>query len=229
VKIACIYGNPKTGGFVHGCLDRVAGRLADKGAEVTPIRLAESDIRHCTGCFACLAEGKCPINDDMERIIAAMRDADGWVAGASVRNGYFPALYKTFYERITYLFAFTWVMFEKHVLGISAVGYAGGKTHTRKVVGMTANHSNLSSFLFFRTGIPSALEPRDVGKKLAAAADRLFDRIRTNPRPPAMTRLGRRIDQAVIYHLMVKRKPETYRYVLDEWRRKGYLGAGSQV
>lgn len=223
LKVASIYGNPKAGGFVHGCLDHLAARLADNGVEVTPVRLHERDIRHCTGCFTCLKTGQCAIDDDMGDVTRLLREADGWLVGASVRNGYFPALYKTFYERITYTLAFTWTMFEKHILAVGAVGMATGRDPTKKIVAMTQARSNLSSFLFFKTGIPTRITPRDVAGKLDRAADRFLRRMRTGARPPLATRLARAIDQAVVHRLMVKKNPEQYAFVREEWKRKGYI------
>ena len=59
------------------------------------------------------------------RVLAIyIRAADGLVVGASVRNGYFPALTKRFYERITYILGFGRDLRGKHVLAVGAVGLA---------------------------------------------------------------------------------------------------------
>jgi len=225
MKVALIYGNSKSDGFVHGCLEHIGKLLEAKEVEVKPVRLNELNINYCTGCFTCLRTGQCTINDDMGDTIALMRDCDGWAIGASVRNGYFPALYKTFYERITYPLGFTWVPFEKHILGISAVGYATGKSVTRKTVGMTQFHGNLSSFLFFKTGIPTSLSPESVGAPLEDAVERFVRRIKTNARPPLTSRIMRRVDQSVMHNFMMKKNPMQYIYVYGEWKRKGYISA----
>jgi len=223
LKVAAVYGNPKENGFVHGCLDHIASRLERSGVEVEPVKLIERDLRHCRGCFTCLRTGQCVIDDEWSAIVALLREADGWLIGASVRNGYFPALYKTFFERITYTLAFTWTMFEKHVLAVGAVGMAGGKGAAKKIVGMSQARSNLSSFLFFRTGIPTAIRPLDVAGKLDRAADRFLHRMRTGAPPPLLTRLARAVDHAVINRLMVSRHPQQYAFIREEWKRKGYI------
>ena len=105
-RILCVYGNPKQGGFVHGCVDYIAERLEEKGAEVDRLRLGECTMRDCVGCFNCLRTGDCSIADDMSQIIERIRLCDGLVTGASVRNGFFPAIFKRFYERITYILGF---------------------------------------------------------------------------------------------------------------------------
>jgi len=223
VKVVMVYGNPKQDGFVHGCLDHIGRRLEAEGVEVARVRLIDCNIGHCAGCFTCLRTGQCAIEDDMNWITPLLREADGWVVGASVRNGYVPALYKTFYERITYLLAFTWVMFEKHILAVGAVGYATGKKAIRDVVGMKQSRSNLASMLFFRTGIPTKVRPEEVACDLDRASDRFLDRMRRGARPSMGVRLARALDQAVIYRYMMKPSPETYSHVLGEWKRKGYL------
>lgn len=49
-----------------------------EGTEVKTIDLYSKDIRPCQGCFSCWKskEGRCVIKDDMEEIIAAIKEAD---------------------------------------------------------------------------------------------------------------------------------------------------------
>ncbi len=45
LKFVCVYGNPKSGGFVHDCLDHVAKQLRAQGAEVEQL---EAEIKELT-------------------------------------------------------------------------------------------------------------------------------------------------------------------------------------
>ena len=127
MTVVAIYGNPKKGGFVHECVDHVGAHLRGKGEDVQELRLAEKNVLDCSGCFSCLKTGRCESDDDMNDIRSTLREAAGFVVGASVRNGFFPALYKKFYERICYPIGFTRDLRDKPVLAIGAVGLAGGK------------------------------------------------------------------------------------------------------
>ena len=118
MKISAIYGNPKAGVFVHGCLDVVAEWLEELGVDVERLALKDQKIQDCVGCFTCLRTGECPLPDTMNDICGRLREADGFVVGCSVRNETFTALYKRFWERICYPLGFTGDISDKHVLSI---------------------------------------------------------------------------------------------------------------
>ncbi|MBN2583858.1 MAG: flavodoxin family protein, partial [Planctomycetes bacterium] len=166
MRILAVYGNPKSGGFVHNCVDAVAQRLESRGAEVDRLHLAEIEMKDCTGCFTCLRTGRCTIDDDMAGVIERIRAADGLVCGVSVRNGLMTALFKRFYERITYTIIFCGDITDKYVLGISAVGMAGGKAVTRRIVAMSEMGARTVDHLFFRTGIPTRISAEDASERL---------------------------------------------------------------
>ena len=67
--ILFIYGNPKRGGFVHGCVDHIADRLESEGAQVDRLHLSECTFGDCIGCFNCMRTGHCSLDDDMGDII----------------------------------------------------------------------------------------------------------------------------------------------------------------
>jgi len=220
--IAIIYGNPKRDGFVHGCLDIITDRLEENGASVERIKLLDRNIRDCAGCFTCLRTGACSIEDDVGPIVAAMRKADGFVTGASVRNGYFPAIYKKFFERITYLLGFTHDLRGKHILSVGAVGMAGGKKHLRDVLTLRGFYTVETRYLFFKTGIPGRLSPDDVKAELLAAADDLLRNIEEHAPPPLSRRISWKLDDWVIRTFMLKKNPAgIYDYVIKRWKEKG--------
>lgn len=224
MKVMAIYGNPRREGFVHGALDHVAQRLAATGAEVERLRLADAAIRDCVGCFQCLRTGVCSIQDDMSGIIERMRAADGFLTGASVRNGYFPALYKRFYERITYLLGFTRDLGGKHVLAIGAVGMATGKKHLRRQLMFDGFQTSPVAYLFFHVGIPTRLRVEDVAGRLDRAADRLATAIASHAPLPLSARLSGAINGFVMRQFMFKPNPGgVYDYIVQRWRDKGLM------
>ena len=223
MKVMVIYGNPKEGGFVHGSLDIVRARLEDRGVEIDELRLAREDIKDCTGCFRCLATGKCVIDDAMNDVCERIRQTEGIVAGASVRNGNVPALYKRFYERITYPILFTGDMTEKYVVGISAVGFATGKKATRRMVAMTEGGARTVAHLFFRTGIPTQITTEDVKDRLERAADKLYEHIKAQRPGPFVSNIVRAIDRWFMVRCMFLKAPETYKHVLESYKKRGWM------
>ncbi|MCX7018926.1 MAG: flavodoxin family protein [bacterium] len=224
MKIMVIYGNPKQGGFVHGCLDHVAKQLEQNGAVVDRLRLTEADICDCAGCFTCLRTGTCAINDGMAPIIGRMRSVDGFVTGASVRNGFFPALYKRFLERICYILGFGRELRGKPVLAIGAVGKASGKKALGGVLAFSGFQTIVTDYLFFRTNIPTHLKPQDVADRLDAAARRLHDAISSGIQRSFLARLSGAVDDFVVRRFMLRPNPDhVYDYIIGQWRKKGML------
>lgn len=224
MKIMVIYGNPKQGGFVHGCLDYVATKLEEKGAVVDRLRLMDADIHDCRGCFTCLRTGTCAVSDDMAQIIDRMRAADGFVIGASVRNSFFPALYKRFIERICYILGFGRELRKKPILAIGAVGMASGKKALGKLISLTDFQTALTDYLFFRTRIPTQLKPADVADRLDAATNRLYESISAGGKLSLMRRMACAIDDFVIRRYMLRPNPDhVYDYVVSQWQQKGLM------
>jgi len=79
MKILAINGSMKA---KNGCTDKILQPLLTgmqkAGAEITTIYLAEKNIKHCMGCFACWFQtpGKCVIKDDMSDVLEEMLKAD---------------------------------------------------------------------------------------------------------------------------------------------------------
>jgi multimeric flavodoxin WrbA len=223
MKVMVINGNPKEGGFVHGCLDALAQRLERQGAQVETLHLRAQDIQHCTGCFACLRTGVCVLQDSMNEIAQRMRSADGFVIGCSVRNGYVTALYKTFYERITYPLIFTGDLVGKLALSVSSVGKMGGRRVTARFLGLKDSDVYPAGHLFFYTDIPTSLTVDAVRNRLDRAADRFLARLRAGCRPGPLWRIAHFADHLVMRRFLLAKKPDVYAHVIDCYRKRGWM------
>ena len=82
MKILGISGGRKDGNNDAMCKEALMA-AKEMGAEVEFIRLIDLDIKHCTGCTACvssLMSGKgnmCVLKDDFDWLLDKMLDADG--------------------------------------------------------------------------------------------------------------------------------------------------------
>lgn len=222
MNVLTIYGNPKEGGFVHGCLDFVSEHLGQRGAQVRRLHLKDQGIRDCTGCFTCLRTGTCPLPDGMNDVCQTIRDSDCLVIGCSVRNGNVTALYKRFLERITYPILFTGDMSDKYVLSVSAVGFAGGRKETRRHLGFAAAGARFTGHLFFRTGIPTKATVDAAKPRLIKAADRLWNCFEAKWRPGPFSRLARWFDRFIMRKLMFARHPDVYAHVIERYKQRGW-------
>ncbi|HOV89807.1 MAG TPA: flavodoxin family protein [Syntrophorhabdaceae bacterium] len=225
MKIVILNGNTKKSGFIAGALSIVSSYLVSKGIDVQYISLYESDIKDCIGCFNCLKTGQCIVKDDMEKIIDAMKEADGFVIGSPVRNGHTTACYKRFIERITYTLGFTLLLEDKYTLAISSVGYLGGKKINRIFLGLQSIfHTRLSGFLFYKLGgITSKIEPSDVRLEIERATDRFVSDIKTQSKRSIFNRIAFYIDRMAVRKMMLEKYPDTYANVIKCWKEKGYM------
>jgi len=85
MKVLAFVGSPRKGSNVDTLIDKVIEGLRSRtDAAVEKIYLYEADIKPCIGCLACTAlKGgqDCPLQDDMDCILAAMQDADALIFG----------------------------------------------------------------------------------------------------------------------------------------------------
>lgn len=223
MKILTLNGSPSMNGFSTGTLDMIATHLETQGAVVESIRLADRDIGDCRGCFSCLKTGVCVLKDDMTQIIDALLAADGYVIASPVRNGHVTACYKRFYERITYTLGFPLLLEDKHCLGLSSVGYMGGRSANKRLLCLQdVFHARSSGFLFFSVGIRPALPPSHFRKQLESGANRLMADIRSRRRRQLSDRITFGGERWVMKTFMFRKHPDVYANVLSCWRQKGY-------
>ncbi len=224
MKVLAINGSPNKAGFNAGAMEIAAAALERRGVEVERLHLADIEIRDCLGCFQCLKSGACPLRDGVDGAIEKMRAADGFVVASPVRNGLTTALYKRFYERITYRLGFPLHLADKYTLAISSVGMAGGAGTNKRLLGLQdVCHTRLSGFVFARSGFPRKSAPDAWRPKLEQAAERLARDIETR-RPRAWgDRLSFALDRWVVRRFILQRSPEETAYVRQHWTEKGYL------
>jgi hypothetical protein len=107
MNIVIINASPRKEGRVATLVEEVARSLADKGAQVEHLRLADLKIGYCRFCMGCYRDpdspiGKCILDDDMQWILPKLKAADGYVMATQVSSGHANAIFKTFFERCAY-------------------------------------------------------------------------------------------------------------------------------
>lgn len=89
MKILGISAGTKNGNNDAMCKEALMG-AKEMGAEIEFIRLHDLDLKHCTGCIACvkaLMSGKgnlCALKDDFEWLKDKMFDADGIIVAVPI-------------------------------------------------------------------------------------------------------------------------------------------------
>jgi multimeric flavodoxin WrbA len=83
-RIVILKGSPRKKGNSAALAGRVAAGAGDAGATIESFDLHDMDIRPCDGCDFCQGSGECVINDDMQRLYPALREADAIVIASPI-------------------------------------------------------------------------------------------------------------------------------------------------
>lgn len=106
-------------------LVREALKGAEKeGASVKEVFLPKCYINFCTGCFKCLADGKCYFSDDFLEIRDLLYESDGIIWGSPTYCGTYNAIMKNFIDRLGMYEVMTSSLGGKYIAGISTAGSA---------------------------------------------------------------------------------------------------------
>jgi len=71
-----LFGSPRKKGNTIQLAKAVSDTLKKKGSSVRILYLNDLNIRPCQGCYACLKDGVCKINDDMKDIRKYVVESD---------------------------------------------------------------------------------------------------------------------------------------------------------
>jgi len=113
MKVVAVMGSYRKGRTIDTLVDRAIRGLESAGAdaEVDKIILTDRHIEYCRNCGACRRDdpakpiARCVIDDDMQEILSALREADAYIFGVPIFEGTVNALTKTFLERICWTLA----------------------------------------------------------------------------------------------------------------------------
>jgi multimeric flavodoxin WrbA len=85
-KVLILKASPRLKGNSAVLADQVSEGARQSGAEVTTFVLQNMAIQPCNACEAChqVEEGKCIIEDDMQQIYPALREADAVVVASPI-------------------------------------------------------------------------------------------------------------------------------------------------
>ncbi len=103
LKIFIVDGNPDAEKIGFGERLAAFGRAAaERGHEVTDVRLREKAVHSCIGCFACWLRtpGACIFEDDHVEVLRSFLNADAAVFASPLIAGFYSALLKTTIDRV---------------------------------------------------------------------------------------------------------------------------------
>ena len=99
MKVLGICGSPRDGA-TEFLLKKALNDLESESIETQFITVRDKDISPCTHCNECVrTKGKCSIDDDMNEIYEALRDAEGIILASPIHFGSISAQLKAVIDR----------------------------------------------------------------------------------------------------------------------------------
>ncbi len=117
IKILAICGSPHQGN-TYDVLHML--EQSNPGVDFKILMLSELDLMDCFGCYSCINNGEetCPLKDDRDKIIEAMKEADGTIFASPTYARMISALMKKFVERTSFL-AHRPIFFGKYAMALA--------------------------------------------------------------------------------------------------------------
>jgi len=100
MKIIGFVASPRKTGNTAWTVNKILEGAKENGAETEVFYSSELDIKACKGCLGCVKEGKCVIDDDMQKLYIALKSADALVLGSPLYMGQMTAQAKLFTDRL---------------------------------------------------------------------------------------------------------------------------------
>ncbi len=107
MKILAVNGTYRKEGTTTRLTEKALEGAASQGAQTRMILLDEKDIRYCRNCLTCYKDltseiASCIIDDDVQEILEAIRDADGVIFSSPVHCGFVSGIMTAFIERAVF-------------------------------------------------------------------------------------------------------------------------------
>lgn len=228
VHVVAFNGSPRRHGNTVTLMNWVLEGCQGAGCDSEWIHIADCKIRYCQGCFTCLREGSCPIDDDFQAVRSKLLEAQGIIIGSPVYGDAPTAQLKTFLDRLCLLNLFVYLFKDHHSVGVATSGVAptGGVARSLAIlfgqpsgfIGATTSsrargYQNLGEY-----------HKKNLPGKARALGRRLVMDIRSPRRfnlPLREILMHRFLSQAVL-RPMVTSNPEQFAGVMSLWEANGW-------
>lgn len=102
MKVILVNGSPRANGCTYTALTEVEGALRKNGIETEIFQVGAKPVAGCIGCGACLAGGKCFVDDAVNEFVEKAGSADGFIFGSPVHYAAASGALTSFLDRAFY-------------------------------------------------------------------------------------------------------------------------------
>lgn len=121
IRVVGVISSPRFNGNTAILVRQALEGAREAGATVSEIFLPRYEIRFCQGCLQCLAQGRCPMQDDLEEIRRQLQEADGIILGSPTYVMAPNAIMKNLLDRLgMFEYLTSSALGGKYIAGISA-------------------------------------------------------------------------------------------------------------
>jgi multimeric flavodoxin WrbA len=100
VKIIGFNASPRKSGNTAWAISQILDSAAEAGAETQVFHSGELAVNPCKGCLGCVNGDGCVVDDDMQKIYAALKQADALVLGSPLYMAQMSGQAKVFTDRL---------------------------------------------------------------------------------------------------------------------------------
>jgi multimeric flavodoxin WrbA len=231
MKVVGIISSPHEEGASATLVREALTAAQEAGAEVREIFLARMSIEFCRACGACLSSGRCPIQDDFERVKSDLAEADGVILSSPTYGAAVSARVKNLFDRLGQFAFLTSFFGGKYVAAIATAGSFGNKATLEQLTslprGGVFQRARVSCTLAVNLHGQRVQDLPDARQKAEALGRRLAEDIRRGRRYP-LQGLRNRIFNSLLMRPMLGRgirdhRDKGLRAVYAELVRKGLL------
>ena len=103
MNILILNASPRRKGNISAMLGAMEEEAVRQGASVNNIRVANLQVKACTGCMTCRSQQACVLpEDDAQRIVKMIETCDTLIIGAPCYWGNIPGQLKVLFDRMVY-------------------------------------------------------------------------------------------------------------------------------
>jgi multimeric flavodoxin WrbA len=225
MNITAINASPNKNGNTATIMKWICNSCEKNRAKVEWINLSDKNISYCTGCYSCLKNGYCPIDDDVNEIKEKIENSNGVIIGTPVYAGMPSAQLKTLIDRFACMVLYAGIFDHVKSFGISTSGVAPYKKVAKKsaeVFGVVVeiSGSNTASLKGGYKDINETDYPK-LKQKAEKYAEKFIKKIKSDKKT-FKSRFIHFLRKTFLKKLILK-NPEQFEAIIEIWKNKKWL------
>lgn len=235
IRIVGVMSSARVNGNTATLVREALRGAAGQGASTAEVVLPAYHIEFCRGCMRCMAEGRCPLPDDLEPLRRQLHEADGIILSSPTYGAAPSAMMKNFLDRMGLFEYFSAYAFGgKYRAGISTANRAPEAKKVAKhlasvMTGAFYGRGYVSGYLGASSSPNGVAADTEAMRKARELGRRLAQDIQSGRTYPLQNLFARLLNRWVIEPriraVIVRYRESVMRGVYDSLTARGLLPA----